>query len=344
MRRIFVVLIVGTTVIASTGVALRAAQSASSVPGMSQEAKAYLDRAIALFREQHINSSKMDWPTLTQKAYAAAAGAKTTADTYPAIRLIIVALGEKHTVFLDPDHARAQSTGKASGKAEPPPLLLPEGLRLANGIGVVRLYNFIGSPEAGRLYTRSAQKKIADMKAHGVCRFVVDLRANPGGNMYPMLTGISGLLEPGVLGIFENPQGQFSPWVLKDGVVTELPFQERLPSPTTGRATPPVAVLIGPQTLSSGEFTAISFKGRANTRFFGAPTGGYVTGNDLVPLPDGAVIVMTSTYGRDRTGKKYIDRIEPDENTGSGGAALDAALKWLSAQPCPSSGTKARRR
>jgi C-terminal processing protease CtpA/Prc len=277
----------------------------------------------------------MDWPAVTRQAYAAAAGAKTAADTYPAIQLIIKALGEKHTFFIDPDHARAQATGKSSGKAEPPPVLLPEGMRLANGIGVIRLYGFVGSPDAGKLYTQTAQAKITDMKVHGVCRFVLDLRENSGGNMYPMLNGVAGLLEPGILGTFENPQGKYSPWALTDGTVTVLPSQDTRPVAEAVRAALPVAVLLGPQTASSGEFTAMSFEGRAHTRFFGAPTAGYVTANSPVPLSDGAVIVMTDSWGHDRVGKKYVDRIEPDVNTGSGGAALDAAVNWLSAQPCP---------
>lgn len=148
----------------------------SAAASMSPEAKAYLDHAIALFREQHINASKMDWPILTAKAYAAAAGAKTTADTYPAIWLIIKALGEKHTIFVDPDHARADATGKPSGSALPPPLLLPESVRLANGIGVVRLYGFIGSAADGKEYTASAKAKLGELKKHGVCKFVLDLR------------------------------------------------------------------------------------------------------------------------------------------------------------------------
>src|SRR5205823_6162975 len=114
-----------------------------AVNAMTAEAKAYLDHAIALFRQQHINASKMDWGALTAKAYAAAAGAKTTAETYPAIRLVIKELGEKHTFFLDSDQANAGSTGKASGSASAPVLLLPEAVRLANGIGVVRLYGFM---------------------------------------------------------------------------------------------------------------------------------------------------------------------------------------------------------
>src|SRR5437763_7057929 len=98
--------------------------STTAVSGMTAEAKAYLDHAIALFQQQHINASKMNWPALTAKAYAAAAGANTTADTYPAIRLVIKELGEKHTFFVDRDHAKAESTGKASGSAPAPQLLL----------------------------------------------------------------------------------------------------------------------------------------------------------------------------------------------------------------------------
>jgi hypothetical protein len=49
---------------------------------------------------------------------------------------------------------------------------------------------------------------------------------------------------------------------------------------------------------------------------------------------------MTVGWGVDRMGKKYNDRIEPDVTTGAGGPAMDAAVKWLSAQPCPHSATR----
>jgi C-terminal processing protease CtpA/Prc len=346
MRTLLAFMMAGAAVVAPGAIALAASQSAPAP--MSPEANAYLDKAIELFREQHINSSKMDWPALTQKAYAAAAGAKTSADTYPAIRLIIQALGEKHTNFMEPDRAKADATGKPSGNAQAPALMLPEGMRLANGIGVIRLYGFMGSPEQGKAYAEAGEAKIAQLKAAGVCKFVVDLRFDQGGNMYPMITALSGLLHDGVLGTFENAQGKLHPWVLKNGIATEDTQVPAAPQPTRHTANSlPVAVLLGPMTMSSGEYTAISFEGRANTRFFGAPSGGYVTANTVVPLSDGAAIVMTVAWGHDRTGKKYTDRIEPDENTGSGGAALDAAVKWLSAQHCPAAArhaASARRR
>lgn len=333
MRIVFAFLLMGATLIAPAAVAVCAAQSTPAAP--SPEAKAYLDRAIALFREQHINSAKMDWPALIQKAYAAAAGAKTTADTYPAIRLVIAALGEKHTNFMEPDRAKADTTGKASGSALPPPLQLPEALRLANGIGVIRLYGLMGSAEQGQAYAEAGRAKISQLKAAGVCKFVVDLRFDQGGNMYPMITALSGLLGDGPLGTFESAHKKYSPWLLKNGQATEGQETDSPLLPAAQKNPVPVAVLLGPMTMSSGEYTAMSFEGRANTRFLGAPSGGYVTANAVVPLSDGAAIVMTVAWGMDRTGRKYLDRIEPDENTGAGGEALDAAVKWLSAQRCP---------
>jgi C-terminal processing protease CtpA/Prc len=341
MRNLVLFLTVAAAVLAPAAIAINASQTSVPAP-MSPQAKAYLDQAIMLFREQHINSSKMDWPALTKKAYAAAAGAKTAADTYPAIRLTISELGEKHTVFIEPDQAKADLTGKAIGNAHPPALLLPQAMRLSNGMGMIRLYGFIGSPAQGHAYAQTAAAKISTLKQQGVCRFILDLREDTGGNMYPMLNGISGLLEPGLLGSFETPKGKYIPWALTGGVVASQPPQAGRPIATDNRATLPVAVLIGPHTGSSGEFTAMSFEGRANTRFFGAPTAGYVTGNVPITLSDDALILMTGSWGLDRAGKKYLDRIEPDENIGMfdeliGNGIVDSAVKWLSTQPCPKS-------
>ena len=301
----------------------------------SSEPRAYLDRAIALFRQFHINSKKMDWPVLWAKAHAASKDARTPADTYPAIRLIIKELGEKHTFLMTPDQAQAQDTGKSVNGTQPPALLLPDGERLAEDIGIIRLYGFGGSQDQAKLYSAFGRAKIAQFEARGICRFVVDLRPNIGGNMYPMIDAVSGLLDEGVLGTFENAAGQFTPWILKNGTATVGATAQSLAAPTAPATNPyPVAILLGPLTASAGEYTAMSFKGRTNTRFFGTASAGFVTGNQPMPLSDGAVIIMTSAYGLDRTGKKYVDVVKPDEVTGAGGPALDAAVKWLSTQPC----------
>lgn len=337
MRRLVAFVAVAAAVVGPAALAIGAAQLTTPAP-MSPAAKAYLDRAIALFREQHINSSKMDWPALTKKVYAAAAGAQKTADTYPDIRLIIKELGEKHTFFLEPDQARAEMTGKSSGTATAPSFQPPEAVRLASGVAVVTLHGFMGSPDQAQLYARQGQAEIERAKAENVCRFIVDLRDDTGGNMYPMISSVAGLLGDGLLGTFVNAHKQFVPWMLKGSTTTIGQMSYSLPKaepPSSLQV--PVAVLIGPSTASAGEFTAMSFEGRPRTRFFGSESAGYVTANQPMPLSDGAVIIMTSGWGIDRNGKKYVDSMQPDETTGAGNQAMRAAVKWLSAQPCPKS-------
>jgi C-terminal processing protease CtpA/Prc len=200
-------------------------------------------------------------------------------------------------------------------------------------VGLVRLYGFQGPDAWARQYVDHGRSRIAGLQTEGVCRFILDLRSNGGGNMYPMLSALSPLLDDGNLGRFEYADGHMTYWGLKggDALETNAAFANVAPKKA---ATLPVAVLLGTRTASSGEFTAMSFKGRANTRFFGSPTGGYVTGNDPMTLSDGAVIVMTDGWGVDRTGKKYVDVVLPDEDTGYGGPTLDAAIDWLMHQDC----------
>lgn len=94
-----------------------------------------------------------------------------------------------------------------------------------------------------------------------------------------------------------------------------------------------VAVLIGPRTSSSGEMTTISFIGKAHTKLFGEPTGGYTTANRGFKLADGSYLYLASSYTADRNKKEYRGKIQPDvliKPSGDGDEVLKAAVKWLS--------------
>jgi carboxyl-terminal processing protease len=296
-------------------------------------AKNYLKEAIAAFQKYHINRSKVDWTVLTNKAYSAVNGAQKTSDTYPAIELIIRELGEKHTKFLDPERTKAIMSGKAAGQSAAPVFTLPEGYLLAGKVGAIRLYTLMGSREQANLYVVTGRKLLLGLRQQGACGYMVDLRSDGGGNMWPMLNTLTGLFDDGVLGRFEMADGRKENWVRRNGAIdTEAATATAKPSPSS--AVVPVAVLIGPQTASAGEFTAMALAGRSKTRFFGAPTSGYVTANAPIPMSDGAMIAMTTGWGLDRTGKRYEDAIIPDEPAAQGGPTVDAALQWLKAQGC----------
>lgn len=72
-----------------------------------------------------------------------------------------------------------------------------------------------------------------------------------------------------------------------------------------------VAVVTGIFTASSGEVTALAFKGRPNTIFIGETTYGATTSNISWPLPFGITCALTSSYDSDRNGN-YYHQIIPD--------------------------------
>ncbi|MDW7797986.1 S41 family peptidase [Streptococcus canis] len=155
---------------------------------------------------------------------------------------------------------------------------------------------------------------------------IVDLRGNTGGNMTPMLIGLSGLLPDGDLFSFEDKY--------RNKQVVELQGKELVNQDSIALDKPvvkqdiPVAVLIDHQTASSGEMTAFAFQGLENTLFFGEPTAGYTTGNNVIPLYDGALLVITSSRIINRQGQVYENNpIFPDRNSQD---PLADAKQWLS--------------
>lgn len=83
--------------------------------------------------------------------------------------------------------------------------------------------------------------------------------------------------------------------------------------------------------------TAISFIGRPNTRFFGLPSGGYTTANQDFKLPNKTLLFLANAVSADRTHKKYLHRITPDEEikapaTDTTDPTLEAAKVWLMKQ------------
>ncbi|HKG06448.1 MAG TPA: S41 family peptidase [Pedobacter sp.] len=169
--------------------------------------------------------------------------------------------------------------------------------------------------------------------------WVVDLRQNTGGNMYPMIAGLGPLTGEGNLGYFismSHKKEAMYLWFYKkggSGAASGTIVQLSKPYSLKNKAVK-VAVLIGPNTSSSGEMTAISFIGKKNARLFGTPSGGFTTGNVSFKLADGSNLLLASSYTADRNKKSYKKKIMPDVQisnaSGQDDAVLKAAEDWLS--------------
>lgn len=167
---------------------------------------------------------------------------------------------------------------------------------------------------------------------NAITGWIVDLRQNTGGNMWPMLAGLNALIKDGTVGYFIYPSSKKEiAWKSMNGMI---PFTaDKVDNYKIKDPAIKIAVLIDSLTASSGEMTAISFSGLPNVRFFGTPSGGYTTANMSYNLSNGTMLLLASSYVADRNHKKFMDKIIPDEIVNSTNdikdETLDLAKKWL---------------
>jgi hypothetical protein len=308
-----------------------------ATPGLAAptpDATAELHAAIEVLKAHHLNREKADWPAIEAHAIAMVAGKSQPADAYPAIGYVLGQMGEKHSFLRPAQMVEALRTGKPLANGQPAgETTLPLAGRYPGDILAINVPGHTGSQESDRAYTATLRYALAMTRKIGICRVLIDLRWNDGGNMWPMLNGLAPLLGQQPYGYFTTSDKGETPWTVSTDTAT-AGVEQLAPDDAEALGAAPVAVLIGPGTVSSGEFTAIAFRGRPNTKFFGAPTAGFVSANGTYALPDGAQLFVAQSWSSDRLHRSYRGAVVPDETTDGGQPTLDAGLAWLSQQNC----------
>ncbi|HEX2032930.1 MAG TPA: PDZ domain-containing protein, partial [Chloroflexota bacterium] len=244
---------------------------------MTPEAAAYLSAVLDLMQRRSVRRARVDWDAVRREAMALVPQAATPAETYPAIRLAISLVGERHTFFVEADQVRRRRTGvregtglmtvypsgvavlvfphspaaragiregdiietvdgvpreilgeegwrKALGAHTPVRLTLrrrghreavpatlqrgpfdsylsPLGRRLAGDVGYLELPEHVGrgaddaaNEAQGERYASEAHQLMREVDEPAVRGWIVDLRRNQGGNLWPMLAALGPLL------------------------------------------------------------------------------------------------------------------------------------------------------
>jgi hypothetical protein len=345
----------------------------NSPTAITPDAASFLNGAIDIMQQHVLKGGSIDWNSLRQEAFKRAAGSFNPIDTYPAIYWAMAQLNDPGARLrlppgLYPDQIAllqdAEKAARSSAPTSTDPVLpptpftarhLPEGHILmvqGKAFGYVALPSCSSKDNDGLLlYAADVRRILTDLSVQNPRGWVVDMRGNTGGNMWPMLTGIGPILGEGVVGSFAAADGNIT-WFYQDGKTgtrnnsgfetVSLNLQD-----TPLRVTPsaPVAVLVDSSTASSAEAVAIAFHGRDQTRFFGERTAGKSTAVQPFKLGDGAELYLTTAIDADRTGKPFPDGLTPDqvfapvsEMPASGqDAVLNSAQAWLAgvANPAP---------
>lgn len=248
--------------------------------------------------------------------------ARSTEELYPILDELVAAAGGKHSKL----HRPAEETSDPSDGDDA--ASVPDvGVEKRGPIAVATVPG-IGRHDDLQGYADTLAHGLHDAVSAGACGAVVDLRGNDGGDMGPMVAGLSPLLPDGTALEFVSRINTTK--VAVDG--NSVTGGGTSVTTSGGKVDVPVAVLVDGQTASSGEATMLTFRGLENARSFGSPTAGYASANMVFDYPDGSSLMLTIGKDKDRTGQEYAeDPISPDEETS---APEDAAQAWLQRQGC----------
>jgi C-terminal processing protease CtpA/Prc len=293
---------------------------------MSEAARAYLDEVVGRMQASSMNRLIIDWNVFRTTVDGAAANAQTPANTYAAIAVAVRMLGDGHSSFQNPSGFVITERTRACVSSGAGDVTVPVA------IGYVRVSGFAGRDAEAAAFANGIQGAIMAADREELAGWLVDLRGNRGGNMWPMVAGLGPLLGDGVFGYFIDPTGMENVLEYRDGASWDNGvIQQRVDAPYRLRRLPRVAVLTDNATASSGEATAIAFRGRPNTRSFGISTCGLSTAVENYPMSDGATLNLAISVMADRTRTKYGANVSPDEVLPDPQHTVARAVQWLQA-------------
>lgn len=317
--------------------------STAALPPASARAGRYVDYALRLIDSHSIYRAALDWPAFRSAVVAQARGADTEADAHLAVRYALGALGDVHAYLRQAERAEVLGAAPVSNARTGRPPIPPEGLRLAGGIAYLTVPGFAGGTHMQQVeFAETLQSMIAslDDEPLGTCGWIVDLRRNSGGNLWPMLLGLGPLLGDGDAVFATYPDGRRETVWYRNGQAGLGDFARLRVRSEPHRLRDPaasVAVLLGADTASAAEVLAMAFRGLDGRRSFGASTDGVNSGTRTFVLPDGAELVLSVVTMSDRTGHAYRGPMQPDvavEPTPRGvplaeQRVVGAAVDWL---------------
>ena len=302
--------------------------AAPSPVGASTAATNYLNEVTGIMQVNSINRGQIDWVDFKARVSAKAQGAQTITDTYPAISLALGLLNDHHSFFVTPSNG---SVGNPSGASCGGPSVSAPAMPA--DIGYVRVGAFSGTDTAAaRAFADSIQKQIRDADSDALGGWVVDVRGNLGGNMWPMVAGVGPVLGDGIAGYFVYPSPASAvAWSYAAGSSSS---GGQVAAQTTTvyelkRRAPKVGVLTDGLVASSGEAVVVSFRARPNTRSFGTATCGLSTSNQTFRLSDGAMLYLTTAVMADRNRTAYGQSIVPDEIVTGDAEVVQRAIAWI---------------
>lgn len=282
------------------------------------------DSVFATVRAHDVHGAAADWPAIEAEFRSRLATASTEADSARAIVRVFERLGDVHSHLIvrgagyawwrpvdDSTLARLQPL-VARGQSE-------TGVTRTATLGGRWRYVRLSGIRAWGTELPAATQAVADSVCSGgeAAGVVLDLRVNNGGQLSAMVAGLAALFGDGDVGSSVDRDGRVTrTFAVKGGAFLMNGVEQARSRARCGASFRdlPVAVLVGPVTMSSGSITALMLRGRPHVRLFGEPTAdGYTTGNDYFWFDANTSMNLATGVLRDRAGRAYPGAVTPDE-------------------------------
>ncbi len=280
----------------------------------SPEVKKFTEEFTTIIKKNAIYADSLDWKKIDANIETMSMGVSTVPDAQFMLDYVIAQLhlaGDNHSFFQDKVAARNYASGNTP-REQPQYKLMP------GDIGYILVPAFGSTSDTASVnFATKIQDYIRELDTqNNIKGWIVDMRTNGGGNMWPMIAGLGPLIGNGTLGYFISKgknNGAPQPWFYHDGISGQNGRNAVKVSPYIVKDTTlKIAVLVGPLTASSGEMTSMTFTGKPNAKLIGQLTGGYTTANRGFPLSTGAMIYLATGYTANRDYKKYFGKMTPD--------------------------------
>lgn len=297
----------------------------------SRKVKKYVHNFCSIIKNNSVYSDSLSWNTIDQEINYLTMGMTTIQDTQPVLEYLLSKLREKgdcHSFLLEKVEAEKLKSNIIDERQ-------PIARMLENNIGYINIPGFVSLNDTISIrFANKIQFLIKELDAKNEIKgWAIDLRENTGGNMFPMIIGLGPLINNGTLGHFINPKNRLSEkWYYQDGACGQgNKVWGKIKEPYyTKKNNLKIAILIGPNTGSSGEMLAISFIGKANAKLFGQPSAGLTTANLEFNLSDGKCLILATGFVSDRNNKIYLGKITPDVLVSDKDDVIKVAELWLS--------------
>lgn len=283
--------------------------------------KIHIDSSLHILKEHSLYANRVDWATVESQVYAAAQQATTKSGTFTALKIAFDALGDKHAAYYQfDDQYKLENVALNSRYTDSIKAAWQRGVglqfTLVEDIAYARI-PYIGVVRQNDIDTFATWifEGINKLQDHQPKGWVIDLRLNGGGNIRPMLAGLSRFFEEGIVGYYIDKNGNatdeasFHQGKFRlDGIT-----QANILTNNAASILSKVAVLIGPGTASSGEGLAAALRQRKLTRFFGTASAGLAnaTGGFVFNNNDSYFLISTANLGGPSK-NRLPESIQPD--------------------------------